>query len=514
MRVTRNSKPLPSFEKYAGLAALLAILSLTAAVWLHSKGYVLNDGDAESRLNIARRIIDSRTPGYEQIGTGWLPLPQLLMLPLVRSNSLWQTGWAGSLPGMLAYVFGGVMMFGSAWHVFGGSAAALCAMLLFALNPNLLYLQATPMTEALFLAMLLGILFFSLRFAQTRSLLTLSGAAACSAGASLTRYDGWFLIPILCIYFFATGGTQRYRAVIFFACIAGLPPVYWLAHHAYFYSNPLEFYNGPYSTKGIYERALAAGGARQPGDHDWSKAFQYYAAAAVLCVGKPIAFLGLAGCIAAAFKRAIWPMALLAAPPAVYILSMYSGGAQIFVPHLWPNSYYNTRYGLAVLPLLAFAGGALVAMTPARVRAAMAVILVVAAIGPWVPWVTWKESEVNSAARREWTRQAADYLRARYRHGDGILFSFGDLAGVLRQAGIPLRESLHEGNGPLAAAVLNRPDLFMHEEWALAITGDPVSNAMLKLHRTGQAYRRVKLIEVKDAAPVQIYRRIRSLPSP
>ena len=36
--------------------------------------------------NIARRIVDSRTPGWYQLGTTWLPLPHLLMMPLVRND--------------------------------------------------------------------------------------------------------------------------------------------------------------------------------------------------------------------------------------------------------------------------------------------------------------------------------------------------------------------------------------------------------------------------------------------
>ena len=46
---------------------------------------------------------------------------------------------------------------------------------------------------------------------------------------------------------------------------------------------------------------------------------------------------------------------LLALPGAFFVWSMHSGVVPIFMPHLWPHSYYNTRYGLAVLPLLAVA---------------------------------------------------------------------------------------------------------------------------------------------------------------
>ena len=58
----------------------LAAVSAGAVVYVNHSGWTLYYGDAEAHLNIARRIVDSRTPGYDQIGTSWLPLPHLLTL--------------------------------------------------------------------------------------------------------------------------------------------------------------------------------------------------------------------------------------------------------------------------------------------------------------------------------------------------------------------------------------------------------------------------------------------------
>jgi hypothetical protein len=124
----------------------------------------------------------------------------------------------------------------------------------------------------------------------------------------------------------------------------------------------------------------------------------------------------------------------------------------------------------------------------------------------------WKESQVNSVVRRAWTRDAAAFLRANYRPGDGIVYGFGDLTGVLREAGIPLRETLHDGNNPHFMAVLVRPDLFLSEEWALTISADPVATALLKLPRSGTHYDLVKSIPAKGAPPIEIYRRVRAKP--
>ena len=514
-RISKTSRNNPAVAEssakwweYVIVAALLALIGAVAAIWHHSQGYTLYFGDAESHLNTARRIIDSRTPGYDQIGSPWLPLPHLLMLPFVRSFDLWQTGLAGAIPAVACFVVAGVMLFGIARLAFGSFAAGITAALLFALNPNMLYLQAIPMTEAAFLASIAGTVLFTVRGNP------MPAALFCCA-ATLSRYEGWALIPAVALVLWIRRGFQ---AGLLFGVFASLPPIYWFAHNWWYYSNALEFYNGYYSAKMIYQRAVEANMQRYPGDHEWAKAIEYYAAAAKLCSGVVLAWIGIAGLFAAIVRRAWWSAALLAIPPVFFVFSMYSSGTPIYVPHLWPNSYYNTRYGIAVLPLLAFGGAALVSVAPARFRVVTVFSLVAMAVLPWLAspgpetWITWKESEVNSIARRAWTAEAAGYLQVNYRKGDGILYSFGDLTGVLREAGIPLRESLHDGNNPQYLATLARPDLFLHEEWVLSISGDPIATALLKMRTGNVRYALVRTVQVKDAPPVEIYRRVRTIP--
>ena len=78
--------------------------------------------------------------------------------------------------------------------------------------------------------------------------------------------------------------------------------------------------------------------------------------------------------------------------------------------------------------------------------------------------------------------------------GDGILFSFGDLTGVLRDAGIPLRESLYDGNNPhVRRPCLQGRICFCGRNGPLAISGDEVATALLKLGSGGVRYRCVKM---------------------
>lgn len=114
---------------------------------------------------------------------------------------------------------------------------------------------------------------------------------------------------------------------------------------------------------------------------------------------------------------------------------------------------------------------------------------------------------MNSVARRQWTSEAAEYLKARYRKGDGIFTSLGDLAGIYEEAGIPLHEVLHEGNNPAWLGAVERPNLMLHEEWVVGLAGDSVVTAVQKGNRKRERYRMVQAIVVKGAPVVEIYKR-------
>ena len=339
-----------------------------AARWSFARGYTLFDGDAEAHLNIARRILDSRTPGPEQIGTVWLPLPHLLMIPFARRDDWWRSGAAGAIVSPVCFVAAGAFLFAAARRVYASAAAAFAVVLMFALNPNVLYLQSTAMTELLFAASLAGLLWSTLWFRDSPSIWPVIAAGIASNAASLTRYEGWFFIPFVGLYLLAIA-TRKWHAVLFGA-LAALGPLAWMAHNLFYYSNALEFYNGPWSAMAIYKRSMAGGMSPYPGDHNWRQAVEYYFEAARLVAGPVAIWIGMAGAVAAIWRRAWWPLIFLALVPAFYVWSMHSGGTPIFVPTLWPNSFYNTRYAIAMLLLAAFAAGAIVTLVSARWRIA------------------------------------------------------------------------------------------------------------------------------------------------
>jgi hypothetical protein len=489
--------------------AALAMLSATFVALTCANGWTLWYGDAQAHVNIARRVMDSRTPGVYQIGTVWLPLPHALMLPLVWSDWLWRTGLAGAIPAAACFVVSGGLLFATVRRLFARSAAAWAALAVFAFNPNLLYLQAMPMTEPMFFAGMAALLYATVRFGETGSFGWAAAAGVAGAAASLTRYEGWFLLPFVAAFVLLAAKSHRLGKASLFCAIAGTGPLYWLAHNWYFWGNALEFYDGPWSAQAIYRRGLLAGLTRYPGDHSWATAALYFRTAAVSVAGFTPFVIAAPGLLMALWRRAWWPLLFLALTPLFYVWSMHSGGVPIYVPSLWPHSFYNTRYALAALPLLAFACGAAVLLIPGGpVRNLAALAVAVAALAPWLlhshpdNWVCWKESQVNSVSRRAWTTQAADELTRDY-HGGGIVACFGDLTGVFARASIPLRETLHEGNVPAWDGAMARPDLMLHEEWAVAQKGDTVFRAVASSPR----YRLVRAINVPGAPTVYIWRR-------
>jgi len=296
---------------------------------------------------------------------------------------------------------------------------------------------------------------------------------------------------------------------IVFSALAAAGPLYWLFNDWYLTGDALDFYRGPYSARAIQ------GTADFPGKANWHLAWYYYRKAAELCAGSWLALMAVAGAAVMAWRRIFWPLVLLAVPGLHVIWSMHSGVVPIFMPILWPFSYYNTRYGLGVLPLLALAAAALVTLAPARARTAAAAALVLAAIVPWLVhpspghWVTWAESRANSIGRRAWMDQAARYLAPRYVPGSGIIASSGDdFFGIFREMGIPLRETFTVVNGLPFLATVSRPDLFLWQEWAVVKGGDDAQTAVLRAGRYGIRYRLEMTIIEKDEPVIEIYRRV------
>jgi hypothetical protein len=506
-RRTPASVPDPRLRTIILVGYISAFASVIAFLWYFRHNQVLLYGDAVAHLNIARRVFDSRTPGLKQLGTVWLPLPHLLILPFIISDWSWQTGFGGSWPSMIAYVAGVVGIFrllrdgveavapasrrrlahgdepspeNSAVADWPTRLVPWFAAGIYAANPNLLYMQATAMTESLYLALFIWAVVFLADFARQRYSSDLgqrarAGASLIRCGVCLTlgmltRYDGWFAAAVIAAVVLVLllrpavepqPPSSLRRAVLIFSALTIVVPAFWFSYNAAIYGDPLDFARGPYSARGIERRTSNPGEARHPGYHSLGTAAIYFVKSAELNqaegpLERPWIVLTAAGIVLLLFyfrRLGVWLLLLVPLP--FYALSIAYGGVPIFMPVWWPFSFYNVRYGLQLLP--AFAAFLALALywvlwriPQARWRA-VAAVLAFAFVGAsyGFAWhkqpICLQEAVANARTRMAFERSLGEYFRL-LPPNSTLLMYIGEHVGALQDAGIHLSRVIHEGN--------------------------------------------------------------------
>lgn len=538
-------KPAPESRwdgEISQLAVLATFVSIVSFLFYLRKGDILLFGDAVAHINIARRVFDSRTPGLLQLGTVWLPLPHLLMIPFLLSDSAWQTGIGGSIPSMVAYVFGVIGIFRlvrgaiTARGETKSTATAWFAAAVYGLNPNLLYLQSTAMTESLYLAFFIWAVVYFTEFLAARTADAWSDearrflwkCAACLAAASLTRYDGWFLAAsigaVIAFVAVRSANASARRAGVAFVCAAAAAPILWFAYNTMVYKNPLEFADGPYSAKAIEQRESVPG-FPHPGTNNPAVAALYFVKAAEFSVAEQSwwqrAWLVVAvtGAIFLLLRyRANSALLLLWMPIPFYMLSVAYGSVPIFTPAWSPYSLYNVRYGVQLLPALAVFLALAVHyssswLSVARARLAPAIVGIVIVVGSYASaWraqpSSYREAWVNSRTRMQLERAVAEQLH-KMPVESTILMYLGAHVGALQDAGIPLRRTINEGNHRVWKQPVDPEGLWertladpaKHADFAVAFEGDPVWQAV-----QNRGLQSVIIIAVNGQQRATIYR--------
>lgn len=502
-RVTGSSAPRLDPRAVGWLSAIVAAAWGSIAAWhYHQLGLTLTHYDARGHLIVARRIIDSITPGWQQIGAVWLPLPHLLNMLPVQIDAAYRTGVSGVIISMAAFA---VASGSIAWIVTmltGCSSAAFAAAAVFVLNPNILYLQSTPMTEPLLLA--LTTLSVALLIAYLLAV-GAEGEADIRAGRArvgwvfalscLTRYEAWpvtFGALALAVLALWRGGTRPADAVRRIAPIAAYPVVAILAFLVFSRVVIGEWFvaSGFFvpENKALGLPVLATAEVWW-GTHELSGSFVIAVAGAGLALVAvrglfvrvrayelvTLALLGTAALPWAAFVKG-HPFRIRYMVPLVAIEAIGVGSAARFAGRYRP-------FAAAALLALAF-----YELHPLDARA------------PMVVEAQWDRP--NMAARNHVT----DCLRASW-DGEKIMASMGSLGHYMQEAsaeGFDIRDFLHEGNGDIWIAAYQRPHPFAG--WLLieekAEGGDMLAKRAREEPRFLAGYARVC-----DGAGMALYRR-------
>src|SRR5262249_60483408 len=120
------------------LGALAALGGTAVAIRYHSLGLTLTHYDARAHLVVARRIFDSITPGWQQIGAVWLPLPHLLNALPVQIDFFYRTGFSAIAISILSLAAATGAIGWIVAALTDSSAAAVAGAAGFALKPNML----------------------------------------------------------------------------------------------------------------------------------------------------------------------------------------------------------------------------------------------------------------------------------------------------------------------------------------------------------------------------------------
>src|SRR5262245_53674484 len=109
------------------LAAAAAIIGSAAWVVFFRQGLVLSHYDAKAHLVVARRVFVSLTPGWQQIGAVWLPLPHLIDLLPVQIDLFYRTGLFASIVSIVCLAITSYASSRLILHATGSSVGALAS---------------------------------------------------------------------------------------------------------------------------------------------------------------------------------------------------------------------------------------------------------------------------------------------------------------------------------------------------------------------------------------------------
>lgn len=440
------------------LVATVALgIGLAAAIYYARLGLTLAHFDAKGHLVVARRIIDSITPGWLQIGALWLPLPHLINLVPVQFDFFYRTGAFAVAVSIASFGLAAWAIATMILRSTGSRTAAAVGTAVFAANPNVVYLQATPMTEPLFwgLACCSVVLTRDALIAETP--LGVRRAGLVTAAAVLTRYEAWPIcgamlgLGALALLWQGTPWRSAVRqvarisyypilAILAFLALSRATVGEWFVRSGFFVPEP-ETLHQPIGA------ALAV----------WRGLNQL--------TTEPLAWMGMAG-MATAFIVAIRNRrrALDLLP-----LSVAAAGLLPWFA-FYQGHVFRVRYMTALLPVVAIGAGLLLGRLRRGWLVAGAVFLIAAiALGPQ-PFDRVAAMPLEAqwdTSLRVGRQQVTAYL-SRSWNGEPIMASMGSLAHYMHElsgTGFRLRDFLHEGNGDIWLAALVYPDPIA--EWIL-----------------------------------------------
>lgn len=343
------------------------LISIVSFFYYFNADLITAYGDSRGHLNIARRIVDSYSPGFAQLGGYWLPLLHILMLPTIWIDFFWSTGVSGSIPNMLSFIISVVYIYKLVYRLTRDKLSSLIAFILSALNLNFIYMQATPMTESLFICTLvLSIYFLHLWLTDQKKIQFLILSSVFIILSSLNRYEGWLLAIGAIFLFFMNYLIKKFNKqaegiMIIFSTLTVMGIILWIIWGATIFRDPFEFMHNDLSAG---RQTTSAYGREKPyGEGSLTDAIKVNIFSAYHTSSAITVLLFIFSFFAYLYKKnkSIFDLKnsfllLLIAPFMFDVLTVFVGNVPVEVPELSnippPGNYFNIRYSLYLIPAI------------------------------------------------------------------------------------------------------------------------------------------------------------------
>lgn len=489
-------------EEYAIwiIGTILSTIAIIAYLTFYQNGLGLAYNDARSHLDIGRRVVEGLKPGLAQLGSVWLPLPHLLMMPTVWNDIMWHSGFSGALQSMISFVATGILIYLFLKKLGVGLLGSIIGVLVFILNINILYLQSTAMTELLLLATMTAGAYYLLLWFKEENILSLITAAFWIMLSSLVRYDGWFLFGfaslLIVLAILRKRGYQMAEGILtLFATLAGLGIALWFLWNLLIFRDPLYFVFGPFSAHRQQSQLQEAGVLATKGNFPFS--LQVYLYALIYNSGAFITILGLFGAVLVWLDKKLSTNVKIAcivliAPFIFNILALYLGHSVLFISGLSGNTWFNVRYGIMLMPSLAIFIGFMVDRLKDTRLAVIGLFIFVSFLSfTSTDAVTIDDALVGSSQKN--VTEVSGWLKENTSEKDGfILISAASHDAIIFSSGLPMKRFIHEGTGSYWENAATMPDRWAR--WIVMRTHDD-DDLTFKSVKNSPGFKKFELVD-------------------
>lgn len=488
----------------------LAVLALTivstslSAWWIHHIGMTTALTDASAHLNFSRLLFDSLTPGISQIGF-WPPLLQLVMAPYAANGYLYKTGLAGFFALLPFICMGTLALYRLVRNLTNSRVFGLSAVILYLLNPYVLYYSSVPMMEMLYVSNLIVTTYSLVRWLQSHQIRHIIWLGLFVALTSMSRYEGLLLLPLVGIillvdlYRRKTNRTQMEATLLLFAML-GIVGLTFIAIYGWvFGGSPLAFADSSW--------------IRDPSSNlditkfSFSKTFEYLLSGSYYLISKPMVWLAGISILIIPFLKGrrfqrLSALALLISPLVFVGATLFTGTDSVLTTNLYPfNFFHNDRYtltwvGFAILaPMLVLSS----VLTYARLVRWMRplgigfISLILALLGVYSAYHTYTiayaqkyptiQKNINGPLdpQRGDQEAVANFLTTHYDFGY-VLLTRSNEDPVLHDASVPLENYIYEANYRYFAQSTTDPEIFAR--WLIIHNPSDTSDVWSAQHDT------------------------------